>query len=163
MIIGSDLSTNTKLYHSAQYYWRGGLAYSQNWCIDAIIWIRMWILFYSSVLSSGFGFYPSKDWEIFSSLRKRGGLGRGNYSDEDVCSMIGTYWDMPHPEDREEFCRPQWVGDWSGGQVPGLMTSPVTGRRGLLYPQRSPRLLRGTSLHWVLPRQWGNAVFRHQL
>ena len=93
--------------------------------------------FLLSVPSSGFGFYPSKDWEIFSSLRKRGGLGRGNYSDEDVCSMIGTYWDMQHPEDREEFCRPQWVGGWSGGQV--TRTDDLTCYR-TAWPPVSPAL-----------------------
>ena len=59
-------------------------------------------------LHSGFGFYPRTEWEIFEPLRASG-LGGGNYSEEQICSMIGNYWDMQHSEDGGEYCRPQWV------------------------------------------------------
>ena len=57
---------------------------------------------------SGFGFYPSSLWDVFGPMRRVEG---GNHSDEEVCGMLGIYWEMEREgvEQVEVECRPQWV------------------------------------------------------
>ena len=57
----------------------------------------------------GFGFYPDTSiWSIFSPMRRVEG---GNHSDEEVCDMLGIYWQMEREgvEQVEVECPPHWV------------------------------------------------------
>ena len=56
----------------------------------------------------GFGFYHNSVWSIFSPFRKVEG---GNHSDEEVCNMLGLYWEMEKQEVEQLECPPQWVSD----------------------------------------------------
>ena len=55
---------------------------------------------------SGFGFYSPNIWSAFDAARKING---GNYSDEEVCGIMGVAWDLKRTYDDDTACRPQWV------------------------------------------------------
>jgi len=55
----------------------------------------------------GFGFYSPDIWSAFDAARKING---GNYSDEEVCGIMGVAWDLKRTYDDDTACRPQWDG-----------------------------------------------------